>query len=125
MFTRQLPSILPPMTRDECLEVTQIFSVAELLSKTTRWSPMSFVSFNFSFCPIFNKFNTSSIKIDKNNIIPAVSHLMNHPMHPHVFTCPEGISLSTDHQFGCSYKPATQNPMRRIEKGAWFPCLAG
>jgi magnesium chelatase family protein len=33
MLARRLPSILPPMTWDECLEVTKIYSVAGLLPK--------------------------------------------------------------------------------------------
>ncbi len=33
MLARRLPSILPPMTWDECLEATKIYSVAGLLSK--------------------------------------------------------------------------------------------
>jgi magnesium chelatase family protein len=33
MLARRLPSILPPMTWDECLEVTKIYSIAGLLPK--------------------------------------------------------------------------------------------
>jgi magnesium chelatase family protein len=33
MLARRLPSILPPMTWEECLEITKIYSVAGLLSK--------------------------------------------------------------------------------------------
>ena len=33
MLARRLPSILPPMTWEECLEVTKIYSVVGLLSK--------------------------------------------------------------------------------------------
>jgi magnesium chelatase family protein len=33
MLARRLPSILPPMTWDECLEITRIYSVAGLLPK--------------------------------------------------------------------------------------------
>jgi magnesium chelatase family protein len=35
MLARRLPSILPPITWDECLEVTKIYSVAGLLPKNS------------------------------------------------------------------------------------------
>jgi magnesium chelatase family protein len=35
MLARRLPSILPPMTWEECLEATKIYSVAGLLSKNS------------------------------------------------------------------------------------------
>jgi magnesium chelatase family protein len=45
MLARRLPSILPPMTSDEALEVTKIYSVAGLLSSESgivRWRPFRF-----------------------------------------------------------------------------------
>jgi magnesium chelatase family protein len=33
LLARRLPSILPPLSREECLEVTRIYSVAGLLPK--------------------------------------------------------------------------------------------
>jgi predicted ATPase with chaperone activity len=35
MLARRLPSILPPMTWEECLEITKIYSVAGLLPKNS------------------------------------------------------------------------------------------